>query len=308
MDRQHLMQRLDRVEQLARSSRWRRLVHRPVPYLSAIFFQRVIYPRFFKAWSRTARTFYGAPLRIDLPAATDIFLLGAKTHDSEIRLSRLLIRSLQKGHSFVDVGAHYGFYSLLAATLCGPEGKVLALEASPSTFELLQFNTQSFSQIEPLLLAAGDRQGTLTFYEFPTLYSEYNSLKITQFEGSTWIDEVQPTVIEVTGGRLDEILPRMSIHPDIIKIDVEGAEEQVVRGMEGLLDELQKTMIIIEYLTPQKGNTPHRQALNYLTGKGFGVFIIDMDGRPKKCGDIERHLKEKNLDSDNIVFLKTHRA
>jgi FkbM family methyltransferase len=302
--RKELLGRLDLIERLARAPRWRRLLHQPARYLSATLFHRFLYPRFSSGWRRTALTFFDQPLQVVLPAATDIFLLGAKTHDSEIRLARFMIRHLKAGATFVDVGAHYGFYALLAARLTGVTGRVIALEASPRTFESLNVNLQASPHALALHCAAGDHNGTLTFYEFPTLYSEYNSTEPSSFEHAGWKDNIRPEAVEVPCRRLDDLLAERNLQPDFIKIDVEGAENQVARGMEGWLKQARHPLIAMEYLADPALHTPHREALALLQTYGLQAFVIDYAGNLQPSSDVAAHLRHRQLDSDNIVLAK----
>ena len=88
-----------------------------------------------------------------MPADLDIFLLSGKTPDSEIRLTRFLIKNLKEGNIFIDAGAHLGFYSLLASMLIGAKGKVYSIEASKAVFGVLKRNTRQKKNIRPYNLA-----------------------------------------------------------------------------------------------------------------------------------------------------------
>ena len=232
--RNDLLRQLDERARLARGIKWQRLWFAPVRYLRGQFFQRALYPIHKQGRPVTATTFWRSYMKIILPSAMDIFLLGLKTHPSEIRLSRFLIRQLKPGDNFIDVGAHYGFFSLLAAELVGASGKIWALEASPATFKILQENLQKTPQALAFHQAVSDREGQLDFYEFPTLYAEYNSLHPEQFSDTAWLKTNPAKVHQVPSIRLDNFCKEKTIFPDLIKIDVEGAEAEVVRGMSKL--------------------------------------------------------------------------
>lgn len=298
--REELIERLDRIEALARASRRRRLMHQPFRYLQATLFHRFLYPRLSRGWHQKAATFFDRPMQLILPAATDIFLLGAKTHDSEIRLTRFMLRHLKAGATFIDVGAHYGFYSLLAACLTGEKGRVLALEAGPRNFELLKANLEACPNAAALHTAASDHNGSLTFYEFPTLYSEYNSAVPPPSDQA----RLRPRTVEVPCRRLDDLLFEKGLQPDLIKIDVEGAENLVLRGLERWLQKNAHPCIALEYLPATEKNSPHRQAIEMLRGYGLQPFAIDPAGYIQACPDITAHLQRHQLDSDNIIMAK----
>ena len=294
-EREQLQRRLRETERLARGSRWARLRRQPFSYLSAILFHRLLYPLRPGGWRRSAITFFGWPMALRLPAGTDIFLTGGKSHDSEIRLCRFLLQGLQPGDTFVDVGAHYGFYSLLAARLVGAGGRVLALEASPANYALLVDNLRQAPQCTALLAAAGERDAEIAFFEFPPLYSEYNSLDIEQFETAPWRRKNRARRVLVNSRRLDRLLAERQLAPQLIKIDVEGAEDRVVRGLAAHLSAA-APRLVMEYLAPEKPNTAHRAAARRLQAAGYCPHRID--------ADIEAHLQQRGLDSDNLVFVK----
>src|SRR5688572_7947920 len=86
-----------------------------------------------------ARTFWGQDMRVTYPEVVSIAL--ARYGFVEEGLTSLLIRLLDEGMTFFDVGGHYGYFSLLAAQLVGPRGQVHTFEPAPGTFEVLRHNT-----------------------------------------------------------------------------------------------------------------------------------------------------------------------
>ena len=298
-----LWARLETIERLAGASKWRRLQNDQVRYLSATLFHRFFYRYLPGGWMRKTRTFFDQSMLVALPAGTDIFLLGAKTHDSEIRLCRLLLRQLKPADTFIDVGAHYGFYSLFAALLTGPEGRVLALEAAPAAYGLLRVNLGPVTRAMAIQCAVTDREAPVIFQEFPVLFSEYSSLnpELQVSAGSSKM--ASPRVGTASGRRLDNLLAGLDLHPGFIKIDVEGSEDQVIRGMTALLEDRRSDITIaMEYLASPKKNIAHRKAARLLRAYGFESFSIDKHGSLSPCPDIETSLGQRRLDSDNIIF------
>jgi FkbM family methyltransferase len=298
MDRSTLHARLGRVAALARGSRWQRLAARPLAYLAATGFQRFLYPRTRRPWRRTAHTFYGAELQIDLPAGTDLFLTGGKTHDSEVRLARYLLNTLRAGDTFVDIGAHYGYFSLLAATLVGENGRVLAAEAAPTTFRRLAANVEPYPRVMTFAGALAETAGEMTFYEFPVQFSEYNALDVAQYQGERWFRDFPPVAHRIPTQTLDALLARHQLQPSLIKIDVEGAEPRVIRGGANYL-QAHHPVIVMEYLP---GSLPHQEAAGQLLAWGYAAYTLTPEGMTVVIGDPEAYLKDQGLDSDNIVF------
>ncbi len=302
---QNLLSQLLKVERLAVSSKWSRLIHDPFKYLFAIFYRRFIYPGSRKEVNKKAKLFFGSEMNIALPAATDIYLTGGKTHDSELRLARFLLHYLNRNDHFLDVGAHFGYFSMLASTIVGPGGKVVAFEAASKNFSILQSNA-SANRFSALHEAVSDKMGNLTFYEFPNLYSEYNTMEITQFENEPWFKEYKPTEVRVRALTIEDIIKQYDIHPHIIKIDVEGAEYKVIRGATQYFT-YHNPYFVMEYLAESRSNEAHQKAVKLMRSLDYTTFIIAQDGVLEEVEDIDSLMMINNLDSENVVFKKIDR-
>ncbi len=303
MARGDIEKQLAKVEHLAQSSKWQRFFYAPLPYLTAALFNKVLYPITKKAWRRSCQTAYGLPFVVALPAGTDIYLTGGKTHDSERQLARYLANHLKAGMTYVDVGAHYGYFVGLAASL-NPSGQTIAFEPSPSTFQLLSQNMKSLpSGCQVVLHQQGlaDQAGQRTFYQFPARYSEYNSLDISQYQDEKWLTTYPPTPVLIQITTLDEALDQI---PHILKIDVEGAEDLVLQGAEKWLTQ-QKTAVVLEYLPTQKSNGSHQRAHRWLLEKGYLCHRITPLGEAARCHDPEQWLSSIQADSANLLYLPT---
>lgn len=302
MNKEILLRKLNTVEVLA-SSRWRRLLHDPLKYVYAIFFTKIIYPKTKRETRKRAPLFYSETMKVDLPAATDIYLTGGKSHASEIRLARFLILNLFPGSRFLDIGAHYGYFSLLASELVGAAGRVLAFEPADKSFALLQENSTPKSNITIFKKAVSDTAGKLTFFEFPTLYSEYNSLDAAQFSNEEWFSAFKPVAVEVQATTVDAITGEASFIPDLIKIDVEGAEYKAMLGGVRFFQS-HAPVLVMEYLNPARQNEEHKKAVSLLRELGYLSYAIRHSGEIDCIDDIDEYLTVHRLDSDNIVFKK----
>lgn len=238
-----------------------------------------------------------------LPSSTDIYLTGGKSHESEIRLAKFLIKSLDKEDTFLDVGAHYGYFSLLAAELVGVNGAVFSFEGSPASYGVLEKNNVGVSQLETVHSVVSDVSEDVIFYVFPNLYSEYNSLDVTQYENEDWFSKYPATQVKINSIVLDEFLETQNITPKIIKIDVEGAEYKVLNGLRKHLIS-QEPIIVIEYLSQIRGDSEHIKADKLLNSLGYSSYIIDEKGELRKVESIPDYIKSKRIESDNVVFMK----
>lgn len=165
----------------------------------------------------------------------------------EPHMTAWLQRRLRPGDGFVDVGANIGYYSVLASRLVGETGQVTAIEASPAFHERLlqQVRLNSCVNVRAVNAALSDSQETLRFILASSRNMGANS--IVPYDGpaeSTFEIEAQPMAAVLTE---DEIA-----NARVIKIDVEGAEGSVVRGMAPLLGKLRPDAEITVEVTPDR--------------------------------------------------------
>ncbi|KAA3624057.1 MAG: FkbM family methyltransferase [Bacteroidetes bacterium] len=303
MDKQGLLERLEVMDSLASGSKLKRALMNPLKYAEAIFFREFIY-RFKKVEKEVVcNTFFDSQMNVLLPASTDIFLLAGKSHISEIKLARFLINNLSSGDDFLDIGAHYGYFSLLASYLIGEKGKVVAFEAAPRTFKVLEKNKGRVSNMVVRNRAVSDKPGELSFYEFPNLFSEFNTMNVEQFRENDWFEKFPPKEIKVKSIVLDQFFEAEKLNPKVVKIDVEGAEFKVLSGAKKYLSQ-HSPYIVMEYLSPQRGNEEHIEAERLLLEFNFHPHALDANGNIQPLGNVSEYLEKHQLESDNIVFSK----
>ncbi len=138
--------------------------------------------------------------------------------------------ALPKGAVFLDVGAHIGTFTLKAARKVGPDGKVLAFEPNPETATLLRDNLAA-NHLENVVveaIACTDKDQQLTLYAAPINNTGASSLSETNAE---YGDSTALKPFQVRGRPIDDVVKELNLsRVDAIKIDVEGAELQVLRG------------------------------------------------------------------------------
>lgn len=252
------------------------------------------------------KTFFGISMKTSLPSGTDIRLHAIKAHDSEIRLAKFLVHHLKKGETFIDVGAHYGYYSLLAYALAGPSGRIYAVEASATSAAILKENTRDYPNISILQAAASDSRGHVTFYEYPGPYAESNTTVKDAYKDQKWIQKIPQIENKVPTVMLDDLIEQEHIEKAMFKVDAEGGEAAVLRGMMASLKAKDLT-IIMEYLYTNNQSSMHDQAAHILKDEGYETLAIGVDGNIFPVPDIDGYLKDKGLVSDNLVFIKNRK-
>lgn len=296
-----LWEMLLRAERTARTTRWRKWMAAPLRYPWLMIYHRWIHPRFSKGIAVQADTFFGLPFHTILPSGTDVMLHGIKAHDSEIRLAKFLVRHLAPGDVFVDIGAHYGYYSLLAGALTGPSGRILAFEPSPASAEVFKKNVAAHPDITLYQAAASDQQREIVFYEYPGPLAEYNTTLQDLPDDVQLVAQRRET--RVPALRPDDVLTAAGITNATVKIDAEGGELSVLRGLAGYLEHY-PMVVIMEYLLADRAVSSHDQAVAYLLSLGYRTYAIDQNGYPVGIDDIRVYMKDHGLESDNLVFLR----
>jgi FkbM family methyltransferase len=187
----------------------------------------------------------------------------------ELKLSRYLRRLGKSGGLMVDVGANYGYFSLIWAAQKSTN-RVIAYEASPRNQPALRTNIAKnhFSdRITLKPLAAGKQSGKLGFHLGPEEQTGW---------GGFALDGPREKMVEVPVVRLDEDLADApSI--DVLKIDTEGADTWVLEGVEGFLREKKIRHIFFEEHKGrmEKLGIPPGNATAYLLAMGYSVFRMD---------------------------------
>jgi FkbM family methyltransferase len=169
----------------------------------------------------------------------------------------------------VDAGANYGACTVTAASLIGASGLVLSFEPASEAYSILVHNIEinGFTRVRAIRAALSDRQGKAQLFLHPD--SSRNSLG-TQ-EGSSGASE------NVGVTTLDRVFEQAGIdRVDFLKLDVEGAEELVLRGAKALL-ERSKPIVLLE-VDPQAAEGQGlavSASWDYLRQMGYDFFTVD---------------------------------
>jgi FkbM family methyltransferase len=193
----------------------------------------------------------------------------------EPHMTSWLRSRLRPGDGFIDVGANIGVFSVLASQLVGDEGRVVAIEASPVFHQRLlqEARLNECRNIRAINAAVSDGHKTLTFVLASSRNMGANS--IVPYEGTA------ESTFEIGALPLPELLAASEIeNARVIKIDVEGAEGSVVRGLAPLLDKLRPDAEITVEVTPERMAQLGDSAdalLEMMQRHGFHVYRLAND-------------------------------
>ena len=217
---------------------------------------------------RTGRFVFGSllprrPYRVvSGPLSGAKFVLGSLSGDGggasvyfnqmEAEQTERFVRELDPGQVFFDVGANVGYYSILASRIVGPSGRVVAFEPVVRNISYLQRHVEinKAENVRVLPFAVSSANGILSFSTGPN--SAMGSIEANG-TGDVLVSAVS----------LDYIAGRLDIMPDMLKIDVEGAEMDVFAGAEKVLASRPKIFLSTHSPELRERCLAHLKSLDY---------------------------------------------
>lgn len=211
----------------------------------------------------------------------------------EPMITKFFLNLISKGMVVLDIGAAFGYYTLLSADRVGGEGKVIAFEPEPSNFEIIEKNCFLNGFLKRLILvnkAVSDKEGVKKLY-----YNKDYVLGAASLIGSSQEDTIEVETISV-----DNFLRASNINSvDVVKIDVEGYEPLVIRGMIETIKNSKQIKIVLEF-SPGYYRAINISPTNFLEElKEYGFITI------KKIDDFTGRLEEiktKDLASEDLFM------
>ncbi|HWN19658.1 MAG TPA: FkbM family methyltransferase [Gemmatimonadales bacterium] len=209
--------------------------------------------------------------RLWLPATDsslnrDLLLRGSYEPDAVAAF----LAALEPGMTVFDLGANIGYYSTAAAAAVGPAGQVYAFEPDPRNVEVLRRNCAQAhgAPINVIAAAVGEREGTSSLFVNPA-DSSINSLARANADVLGIQHAASPLTVPAL--TLDTFVRQEgSRQPDVIKMDVQGAEMLVLTGADEMLSR-RPLKIFLEFwpFGLQQLGTQPIELLEFLIGKGF---------------------------------------
>jgi FkbM family methyltransferase len=176
----------------------------------------------------------------------------------EYEKQKLFANTVKEGAVVYDIGAHVGFYTLLASELVGPKGKVIAFEPLHRNIYYLKehLRLNQCENVKVIEAAVAEQNGGIFFEESLNSHTSHISSK---------------GCIKVRTVNLDDLVLNDEIPlPDYIKIDVEGAEFLVISGAKSMLAKHQPTIFLAAH-----GIEVHQQCITFLHSIGYKLLSIN---------------------------------
>jgi FkbM family methyltransferase len=255
------------------------MLHKPIHYKAELFFGKKI-----------------AGVFPD-PVFGHLYLYGFMEED----LTRALISFLKKDMVFLDVGAHVGYFSALAAVLVGKKGSVHSFEATPRTYQFLKKNISQFDNVQTNLEAVWSKNGFLDFYDYGPFYAQCNSFTKAKLEKKI-LEEIKPIKFKSPSITIDTYCTKRNIKPNFIKIDAESAEFEILKGM---------TQVLKKYspiISLEIGDLPHikkdgsKDCIKLLKNLKYTPYNY-------KDGEMVEHTIKKDYYNmyDNLIFFPANK-
>lgn len=237
----------------------------------------------------TGRNFIRKRLNGEVYKFVPDLALSADTYEPHI--VAWLKEWLKAGDTFWDIGANWGWISLPAARIVGTSGRVIAIEPSPSNAAWLKRHIalNQCENIVTVIKAAVCEQhgGEVNFTLLNDGHSPSNSLMF-----SSSVNGESPEVsrlLSVPAISLDGLLVEQGRAPNLVKIDVEGAELKVLKGATKLLSSKTAPILLLA-VHPFWQATPQdcQEIVNLL--RGMGYQILNRDGSSVQAIEYDEYL------------------
>jgi FkbM family methyltransferase len=238
----------------------------------------------------------GVEMNLNLAEKTQRLIYLGQPYESS--LTHLVESYLKSGNTFFDIGAHQGYYTLLAASLVGRQGTVVSFEPEARNFERLKANIARNGFTGRVIAnkkAVSETSGETTLHLNPLndggasihSFSEYHD------SGTSWSEEaIKRTfgnvqlIEEVEMTSIDDWMrtEKMKLQPKLVKIDVEGNELPALAGMEELIQRARPSFIVEISDFSEAHRTflnEHRYQIARISNRGIPHFLDQPETLPR---------------------------
>ena len=176
-------------------------------------------------------------------------------------------KEINSGDIIVDIGANIGYYALLEAKLTGEKGKVYAIEPIPDNITLLKksIDINNYKNIDIYQLAIGNSNGNAPIYVGKARNLSSMRMVDSYAEQGGYIDKIDVKLIT-----LDEFL-KDKPSPNVVRMDTEGYEYEIIRGMSQTLAKRLPMKMFIEFHFDIIGKEKSLELLTILQTNGFEI-------------------------------------
>jgi len=218
--------------------------------------------------------------------------------------TKLVKKIVKKDDVVIDLGANIGYYTLIFAKLVGDKGKVYAFEPDPENFALLKKNieTNCYQNVVLIPKAVSSKNGKQKLY-----LSNENKGSSSFIHRST--NKKNQKFVEVESIRLDDYFAQKPEQINFIKMDIEGHEEEALKGMTSLLQRSERIGIMMEffpYLIKTHGIDP-KAYISLFNNKQWKIYELNRRREKATPFNFDKLLEDsmiRNKVHPNMLCLK----
>lgn len=235
-----------------------------------------------------------------LPICHDDVLTSFRKGEYDRKELSFVHSQLKPGDIFWDVGANFGLYSIIASTIVGSEGQVLAIEPDPGNIKRLRrniffnhlFNSITVYQIP---FALGESEDLVEFSSCSA--GAYSSFKPSEVPGMVKKIRVHQTTLDTLLAQYDN--PNVKL----IKIDVEGAELKVLHGGANFFQVYPRPIVLMEFSDRRTKPYGYKcsDIFEWLSQRDYKWFSFD------PCEKLVEQLPKSYYDYENLVGCPTEK-
>ena len=290
-ENQNYLSLLNVAEKQSHRTRWQRLVSMPVRMVLPVVFRSSGLQSFM-----SYKTFWGGSFRGLIPEDVSTLIWRQKYFDAAV--CRALLSVLGKGGVFIDVGSHFGFFTLLASKVVGSSGTVLAVEPMPNTYKQLKINISKHAAHKNVCsfnVAGHNCEQQLTFKDFGYLNSSLNTHHHSRAQSNRAANNFKN--VEVNAKKIDQVVDASQVNRvDLIKIDAESSELAVIEGALETLERYRPKIVVEVSGMTEEVAAKSRQVLEVLFSAGYKAWRW-------KEENLEEVNDELPADYDNYFFI-----
>ena len=286
----NLIESLKRAVSIFKATRAQKLKKVPV---------RLIYSKILELISRwldkpfkvKAKTFWGEEMFLIIPEVVSLRIYRYGFHEEN--LTKMILEYLKPGMTFFDIGAHIGYFTMLASYIVGEKSMVHSFEPTPNTYEVLIQNIKRKNVITNNC-AVFSKETFIRFNDYGLKYSAFNTFKKARLDESI-LKNLNPISVKVKTVTLDKYVKMEKCKPDFIKIDVENAELEVLQGAKDTIKKFHP-IISIEVGDFDLNDKHSSECISLLNNYGYQAY----EYRNNRI--LKHNIKNKYV-YDNILFL-----
>lgn len=213
--------------------------------------------------------------------------------------ANFLRKNLKEGDVFIDVGANIGLFTILASKCVGNTGKIFSFEPNPEIFEQLEINVSlnKSKNIELFNFALGNNQSEEKLYPI---------LQVNRGASSLIKPKDSNLSFKVNVKRFDDLFE--NIIPCYIKIDVEGFEFEVIKGMKNIISSTNPPVLIVEYSQNRESANNSSELIDFILSANHYSLFMFLSGKDRYSCLVKVENYSLLRSHDNIVFIPKNKV